>query len=109
MNILKTKKNILKVSEFSKELALRKNADTFFLKINKFDFESIVLDFSQIKYMSRSFAHQYCLNKQKSKKMIIEKNLPVNIKKMLAVVRSATPEEIRFSYDEWQFKDKLPA
>jgi len=45
-----------------------------------------MIDFSGIKSITRSFAHQYTVNKIKSDKQIIECEIPLKIKPMFELV-----------------------
>lgn len=73
-----------KVSEV---LSLRDAADDFFDAIEKSSDASITVNFSNVSFMSRSFAHQYLTRKKQSAKKITETNLPENIRKMFDVVK----------------------
>ena len=72
----------------SSDLAFRNNANTFFDEVNNIPFEKIYIDFSGIKSISRSFAHEYSIRKKNSKKLINEINMPENIEKMFRIVNS---------------------
>ena len=73
----------------SADLALRSFADRFFQYLNSLDQEKIIVDFSGIRSMSRSFAHEYCIKKRESKKMISEIKVPDNIMKMFSIVKES--------------------
>ena len=75
------------LSKALKNLSLRYNADLIFDSIDKSKEKEIVLDFSDINFMSRSFAQQYLLRKKKSSKKVIEKNAPQVVTKMFDVVK----------------------
>ena len=74
----------------SKDLALRDTAQSFFQSLEKNHEREITVDFSEISSISRSFAHEYTLQKEKSSKKIIETNMPENIKKMFDIVKNVT-------------------
>ena len=82
-----TMSNHIMISEvLSKDLALRNNADSLFEELSKIKSKEIVVDFRNVKSITRSFAHQYKENKSLSKKIILEENVPLNISKMFNVV-----------------------
>ena len=86
--------NHIKISEIlSKDLALRDNADDLFEKINKLKDKEVIIDFRNVKSITRSFAHQYKENKACSKKLILEENIPLNISKMFKVVSRTIERE----------------
>jgi hypothetical protein len=72
VSTLKTK---VKVKEHIPELALRKQCDELFHYIESLPEEHIVVDFNGFDICSRSFAHQYSMNKEKSSKKIEEINI----------------------------------
>lgn len=75
----------IKVSEVlgMHDLALRSWAEELFRLLSTKDDQSLVLDFSEIKFMSRSFAHEYLSAKKTFSKSIIEKNLNESVQQML--------------------------
>lgn len=75
------------IGMFSPNLALRDTADNLFDIIDKSKSEKVAVDFSKIRSITRSFAHQYLVRKNASRKVILEKNVPVDIEKMFSVVR----------------------
>jgi len=81
----------------SSELAMRKSADDFFDYLERIASESVEVDFSGVRSISRSFAHEYLLRKQASTKQITEKNVPSNVVKMMEVIRNPSPRESIFS------------
>ena len=74
----------------SSDLALRDYAKSFFNMLEKESDEKITIDFANVTSISRSFAHEYLLNKQKIKKQIKETNIPSNIQKMFDIVMENT-------------------
>ena len=62
-------------------------------------FEKIYIDFSEIKSISRSFAHEYSNRKKKTTKLITEINMLENIEKMFRIVNSIS-EIKEFNYYE---------
>jgi len=72
--------------KFSSNLAFRHSADDLFEYINSLSTQKVVIDFSGIKSITRSFAHQYIVNKTKSNKQIAEREIPLTIKPMFELV-----------------------
>ena len=72
----------------SQDLALRDSADLLFKYLASKREQTITIDFSDIKSMTRSFAHQYLIDKRKFRKAIIETNIPAAIKQMFAVANT---------------------
>ena len=77
-----------------KNLSLRYNANLLFDSIDKSKEQEIVLDFSKITFMSRSFAQQYLMRKKQSPKQIVEKNVPEVVAKMFMVVKKQKSESV---------------
>lgn len=77
----------------STNLAFRGSADDFFDYVNSLDESKIVIDFSGIESISRSFVHQYTINKLRSNKQITDINIPVNIKPMFELVKRQRSEK----------------
>lgn len=71
---------------FSSNLVFRHSADDLFEYINSLSTQKIVIDFTGIKSITRSFAHQYIVNKTKSEKQIAEREIPLAIKPMFELV-----------------------
>ena len=71
----------------SNNLALRQSADDLFDFMNRLTESKIIIDFTGIESITRSFAHQYILNKAESKKEILECNIPHEIKPMFELVK----------------------
>ncbi|MBQ9026374.1 MAG: hypothetical protein IJ104_08390 [Methanobrevibacter sp.] len=61
-------------------------AKEFFDEINSSDFNRFVVDFSNVKFMSRSFTQEYLFQKFETDKEIVEINVPAHVKKMFDVV-----------------------
>jgi len=78
------------VEILSPNLALRSNACELFRSFERYSGKEIIIDFSEIRTMTRSFAHEYYQRKNRSSRTIVERNLPENIRKMLLVVRSTS-------------------
>ncbi|MEM0155957.1 MAG: hypothetical protein QW597_05080 [Thermoplasmataceae archaeon] len=65
-----------------RDLALRSWADELFKLLMAKKDSQFVLDFSDIEFMSRSFAHEYLKEKHVFPKPIIEKNIAPAVKQM---------------------------
>jgi anti-anti-sigma regulatory factor len=65
--------------ELSSNLAFRDSANRLFEHIDNLNEPTIIIDFSGVESMTRSFAHQYILNKNKSIKHITERAMPFEI------------------------------
>lgn len=74
-------------------LMLRKTVPHLFRKIDKLAANKVVLDFSKVEFMSRSFADQFIAAKTASRKPIGEQNVSIEVRRMLKIVSSqlATP------------------
>lgn len=72
--------------QISSNLSFRHSADALFEYINSRNESKIVVDFSGIESITRSFAHQYVLNKIESNKQILERDIPSEIKPMFELV-----------------------
>lgn len=75
-------------------LALRNTADMLFDEIDRFETKNIIIDFSDIHTVSRSFAHQYLLREKKSRKNITKTNMNEDIKEMFKIVASTKIRKI---------------
>ena len=86
----KTKIKIIRPDQIiAKDLTLRESADRLFQVLNSSKENKIIVDFSKIEFISRSFTDEYLNEKQKTKKSITEKNLKTNVKKMFMVVKDS--------------------
>ena len=79
----------------SSNLALRHSADALFDYINSLNESRIIINFSGIESITRSFAHQYAANKIKTNKQIIECDIPLKIKPMFELVERQRQESVR--------------
>ncbi len=70
----------------SVDLALRNSADILFEKISKSKAKIVIIDFKDVQSITRSFAHQYSLNKRTTAKTIEEIDMPSNVEKMMEIV-----------------------
>lgn len=67
-------------------LMFRRTVAPLFRKISKSKTRRLVLDFSGVEFMSRSFADEYLAAKRASGKRIEERNVPREVRRMLQVV-----------------------
>lgn len=70
-----------------KTLGMNISAKELFEEINNSPNPNIVIDFTGIIAMGRSFAQEYIYQKMKSDKNIYEENLPEDVEKMFEVVK----------------------
>jgi hypothetical protein len=83
----------------SDNLAMRERAKYLFNYINKLNLDVIVVDFSQVVAISRSFAHEYVRCKKYSNKIICEGFMPLCVTKMIAIVDEDKPKDIIIKYN----------
>jgi hypothetical protein len=86
------KENIFHVNiaeAVSPVLGIRLSATKFFDKLESEQNEEVEIDFKDVEFISRSFAHEYLKKKQIISKKIHEVNLPQNVEEMLEVVMSS--------------------
>jgi hypothetical protein len=87
MTTSNNKQNKIQLAKvISKNLLFRNSADELFNYINNFKVSEIIIDFHKIQSITRSFANQYLINKQKSEKNIIDVNISTYIKNMFELV-----------------------
>ena len=87
MDILKDC-TFIKIERFiSSNLGMNISAKELFEEINNSPNPNIVIDFTGIIAMGRSFAQEYIYQKMKSDKNIFEENLPEDVEKMFEVVK----------------------
>ena len=78
---------IIRVSEaIAPDLMLRVVAEAFFDEIERSEEKTLTLDFTGVRSVSRSFAHQYAIQKRASKKRIVEANMTEEIARMFELV-----------------------
>jgi hypothetical protein len=83
-----SKSKILRISikrAIAPYLALRASADRLFDRIESSKSKEVVVDFSGIAAVTRSFAHQYAIRKQSSQKSISEIKVPSSIKSVMVL------------------------
>jgi hypothetical protein len=67
-------------------LMLRSTVAPLFRKVERFDAPRVILDFSGVEFMSRSFADEYLTAKAAGQKRIEERRVPVEVRRMLELV-----------------------
>lgn len=70
------------ISAVAPDLALRDIASRFFDGIESRPEGKIIIDFSGVESISRSFAHEYLVRRGRSAKTFVEVNVPDNVSKM---------------------------
>ena len=88
--------------EIASDLALRNTVQSLFDKVNKVEETNIEIDFSNINSMSRSFAHEYLMQKQQCSKQISEISVAENVEKMFQVVKSSSTKPKLLNVDSSQ-------
>lgn len=81
---------ILKINiqeRISKNLGMNSSARTLFEEINNSPANIVMIDFSNVLVMSRSFTQEYLSQKFYTDKQIIEENVPEDVKLMFDVVK----------------------
>lgn len=91
VEIIKSPVRTIDIAEsISKKLRFRDAACTFFKStLENSESDNFRIDFRNIQFMSRSFAHEYLNRKEVTKKNIKEVNMPKNVKRMFQVVRDS--------------------
>lgn len=79
-------KKILVRTSVARDLVTRNAATEFFKKLKKIKSDNIVLDFTGVIFMSRSFADEYITQKNTFKTDINEINMPDTVGKTLDAV-----------------------
>ena len=87
MDILKDCTFIKIVRFISSNLGMNISAKELFEEINNSPNTNIIIDFTDVFFMGRSFAQEYIYQKMKSDKNIYEENLPEDVEKMFEVVK----------------------
>ncbi|MCE7698250.1 MAG: hypothetical protein K8E24_005240 [Methanobacterium paludis] len=93
---MKNNENEIMIKEIvNSNLGMRSSAKEFFKGLNQSHEKEILINFENVKFMSRSFAQEYVQQKKRTDKVIKEKNIPENVVRMLDVVRkSSKPKNI---------------
>ncbi len=84
------------VDWLSPDLVLREEARRIFELIESRQEELVVVDFTGVKSISRSFAHEYLVRRDISTKRIREENLPLNVSKMFEIARVVSSSKERW-------------
>ncbi len=92
-----TSTKILMKEKISVDLALRDSAREFFELVESLPSEEVVLDFKDVRSISRSFAHEFVDRKRSSQKKVREVNVPQNVRKMFAVVEEPREKQHIFN------------
>lgn len=81
----------------SEDLSLRNMVSNIFKAEEFQNSNEVLIDFTGIKSISRSFAHEYLQNKTKQECTVHEVNVPSNIQKMFEIVERTKmkPELVR--------------
>lgn len=81
--------------KINNNLGLRQSARDFFEELNAVPEDDIVINFKNVIFVSRSFAHEYLKQKNQIGKCIEERYVPEDVECMFEVVRnSADKREI---------------
>lgn len=83
----------------SKHLVFRDVVSCLFEKINAIDGEQVLLDFSQIESISRSFAQEYIQQRDQQTIKITEIHMSSQVKKMFDSVKTAQRKSTPLSFD----------
>jgi len=83
----------------SLDLSFRDSAERFFRYLDSLPNRRIIIDFSGVKSISRSFAHEYHIRKMESELEIVEKNVPRKIEKMFSIVKKPITKTPIFDID----------
>ncbi len=75
------------VEKIASDLALRSSAKILFNILEKLPEKTIIVDFKNVKSISRSFAHEYITRKKSSTKNFKEVNFSASVRKMFTVVK----------------------
>ena len=90
------REKVVKLAQLiSQNLAFRQSADDLFSYISDLRESNIIVDFSEIKSITSSFAHQYLMNKKTCQKHIIEIDMPTNAVQMFELVERRISQPTR--------------
>lgn len=73
--------------EINPSLELNSYATDFIEKINGCDGEEFIIDFKEVKFVSRTFAQAYYASKKRSPKIISEINLSGDVKPLMDMIQ----------------------
>lgn len=82
------------------DLALRDSAARIFESVEDSPEPEIVMDFSGVRSMSRSFADEYVSRRSRSVKTIREVNVPDSVRRMIDVVSQRPKAKKRLDTDQ---------
>lgn len=91
-----TSKIMIKEEINSKNLGMRASVKDLFQKWNQSRDKSLVIDFTNVEFMSRSFAQEYVQQKKHSNKTIKEVNVPEDVELMFEVVLNTNKPSSKF-------------
>jgi len=83
---MRTMKRISLFKEFGKNVVTRTSVQVLFDKVTRYKSTSLIMDFSDVEFISRSCVHEYLKQKKKSKKHITEEHVPDVVKQMMKIV-----------------------
>ena len=75
-------------NHFSKNLAFRDTVRTLFSFINNSDLDEIIINFKDVDFISRSFAHEILVNLRETDKQVFLENITPSVQRMLDMVKS---------------------
>ena len=79
-------KNISLYKEFGNNILTRSSIDYLFRKISELNNKYIIIDFKNVKFISRSSAAEYLKLKEKIDKALVEQNMSDEVKSMFNLV-----------------------
>jgi len=85
--------------------ALRESADSIFKDIEKVNYDMLRLDFSDVEFVSASFAHQLISNMRNSKKTIKLVGVNKDVKRMFKIAKNRL---VRGSIAPYKSGEELP-
>jgi hypothetical protein len=101
---MSTNENVIKLSSLiAKSLATREAAEKLFRYARNIKSDTVIFDFSDVDFASRSFAHEYAKRKAIFEKKVLERNKTVTVRKMLALVSirgDSKPEYVHSDYSK---------
>jgi hypothetical protein len=86
---------VLVRKEVGSLLMIRSSVAPLFDKISSLNARRVVVDFSGVEFMSRSFADEYLVAKSCSPKRLEETRIPTGVKRMFALVSRRNPTNTR--------------
>ncbi len=92
-------KTVLLADRFGNNIFTRNSVSTFFEELNSLKEKNVILDFSKIKFISRSCADEYLKQIKTSKKDFLVRNLSPEVEEMIKMVKN--------SYKDLSFVRKL--